>query len=98
VVDERCGDVKFCQVLVADLFFDRAARRADKNRIALTMPGCQEEGVAFTVGSPKQTPSPIAESFGTGAAIQIFDCSGRLCVSIVWLRKARNTAGTASLR
>jgi hypothetical protein len=27
VVDERCGDVKFCQVLVADLFFDRVRRR-----------------------------------------------------------------------
>jgi uncharacterized protein (DUF2147 family) len=30
---------------------------------------------------------------GTGAAVQIFDCSGRLCGRIIWLEKARNTAG-----
>ena len=28
---------------------------------------------------------------GTGAAIQIFDCSGHLCGSIVWLLKARDS-------
>jgi hypothetical protein len=30
---------------------------------------------------------------GTGAALEIFDCAGLLCGRIVWLRKARNTAG-----
>jgi uncharacterized protein (DUF2147 family) len=30
---------------------------------------------------------------GSGAAIQIFDCSGRLCGRIVWLRTARDAAG-----
>jgi hypothetical protein len=30
---------------------------------------------------------------GTGAALEIFDCTGLLCGRIVWLRKARNTAG-----
>jgi hypothetical protein len=30
---------------------------------------------------------------GTGAAIQIFDCSGQLCGRIIWLRTARDTAG-----
>ena len=30
---------------------------------------------------------------GSGAAIQIFDCSGRLCGRIVWLRTAREAAG-----
>ena len=27
------------------------------------------------------------------AAVQIFDCSGQLCGRIIWLRKARDTAG-----
>ena len=30
---------------------------------------------------------------GTGAAVQIFDCSGLLCGRIIWLEKARDTAG-----
>src|SRR6201990_2744421 len=30
---------------------------------------------------------------GTGAAVQIFDCSGQLCGRIIWLEKARDTAG-----
>ena len=30
---------------------------------------------------------------GTGAALEIFDCTGLLCGRIVWLRKARDTAG-----
>jgi uncharacterized protein (DUF2147 family) len=30
---------------------------------------------------------------GAGAAIQIFDCSGLLCGRIIWLEKARDTAG-----
>jgi uncharacterized protein (DUF2147 family) len=30
---------------------------------------------------------------GTGAAIQIFDCGGLLCGRIIWLEKARDTAG-----
>jgi uncharacterized protein (DUF2147 family) len=30
---------------------------------------------------------------GTGAALEIFDCASLLCGRIVWLRKARNTAG-----
>ena len=30
---------------------------------------------------------------GSGAAIQIFDCSGLLCGRIIWLRTARDTAG-----
>jgi uncharacterized protein (DUF2147 family) len=30
---------------------------------------------------------------GTGAALQIFDCSGLLCGRIAWLEKARDTAG-----
>jgi hypothetical protein len=30
---------------------------------------------------------------GTGAAVQIFDCNGLLCGRIIWLQKARDTAG-----
>jgi uncharacterized protein (DUF2147 family) len=30
---------------------------------------------------------------GTGAALEIFDCSGLLCGRIVWLQKARGAAG-----
>jgi len=30
---------------------------------------------------------------GTGAAIQIFDCSGLLCGRIIWLHKAQDAAG-----
>jgi uncharacterized protein (DUF2147 family) len=30
---------------------------------------------------------------GTGVAVQIFDCSGLLCGRIIWLEKARDTAG-----
>ena len=30
---------------------------------------------------------------GTGAAVQIFDCSGQLCGRIAWLRTGRDTAG-----
>jgi uncharacterized protein (DUF2147 family) len=30
---------------------------------------------------------------GTGAAVQIFDCSGLLCGRIIWLRTTRDTAG-----
>ena len=30
---------------------------------------------------------------GTGAAVQIFDCSGLLCGRVIWLEKARDTAG-----
>ena len=30
---------------------------------------------------------------GTGAAVQIFDCSGQLCGRIVWLRMARDSVG-----
>ena len=30
---------------------------------------------------------------GTGAAIQIFDCSGLLCGRIIWLHKAHDAAG-----
>jgi Uncharacterized protein conserved in bacteria (DUF2147) len=30
---------------------------------------------------------------GTGAAVQIFDCSGQLCGRIVWLRMARDSIG-----
>ena len=30
---------------------------------------------------------------GTGAAVQIFDCSGLLCGRIIWLRTARDIAG-----
>ena len=30
---------------------------------------------------------------GTGGAVQIFDCSGLLCGRIIWLEKARDTAG-----
>ena len=30
---------------------------------------------------------------GTGAAVQIFDCSGLLCGRIVWLKKGRDSAG-----
>ena len=30
---------------------------------------------------------------GKGAAVQIFDCSGLLCGRIIWLEKARDTAG-----
>jgi uncharacterized protein (DUF2147 family) len=30
---------------------------------------------------------------GTGAAIEIFECSGLLCGRIIWLEKARDTAG-----
>jgi hypothetical protein len=30
---------------------------------------------------------------GTGAALEIFDCAGMLWGRIVWLRKARDTAG-----
>jgi uncharacterized protein (DUF2147 family) len=30
---------------------------------------------------------------GTGAAVQIFDCSGLLCGRIIWLEKARDAAG-----
>ena len=29
----------------------------------------------------------------TGAAVQIFDCSGLLCGRIIWLEKTRDTAG-----
>jgi uncharacterized protein (DUF2147 family) len=30
---------------------------------------------------------------GTGVAVQIFDCSGLLCGRIIWLEKARDSAG-----
>jgi len=30
---------------------------------------------------------------GTGAAVQIFDCNGLLCGRVIWLEKARDTAG-----
>jgi hypothetical protein len=30
---------------------------------------------------------------GTGAGVQIFDCSGLLCGRIIWLRTARDIAG-----
>jgi tagatose-1,6-bisphosphate aldolase len=30
---------------------------------------------------------------GTGAATQIFDCSGLLCGRIIWLHKVHDTAG-----
>jgi uncharacterized protein (DUF2147 family) len=30
---------------------------------------------------------------GTGAAVQIFDCSGLLCGRIIWLERARDAAG-----
>ncbi|MGC2202574.1 MAG: DUF2147 domain-containing protein [Stellaceae bacterium] len=30
---------------------------------------------------------------GTGVAVQLFDCSGLLCGRIIWLEKARDTAG-----
>lgn len=33
---------------------------------------------------------------GTGAAVQIFDCNGRLCGQIAWLRVARDNLGRLS--
>jgi uncharacterized protein (DUF2147 family) len=30
---------------------------------------------------------------GTGVAVQIFDCSGLLCGRVIWLEKARDSAG-----
>ena len=38
-------------------------------------------------------PRPGVVDRRKGAAVEIFDCSGLLCGRIIWLEKARDTAG-----
>ena len=42
---------------------------------------------------PAEVPDSAWFIDGTGAAIEIFDCSGRICGRIVWLHKAHDPAG-----
>jgi uncharacterized protein (DUF2147 family) len=66
----------------------RSLRRAALLVIALT---------SFTVPSTAVSTMVPADGAwfigGTGAAVQIFDCSGLLCGRIIWLEKTRVTVG-----